>query len=245
MHEIGGSSRGLVDGRSMSGAATDVLPPGTDMEEVNSMKKAIHGVIIGLAIISITACASNESNGHDDHAMSYGHVGPVVVELYDVVANDGMIELELHRDGRIFEAEADVPLERLPAHVREAAMTRAGAGAVVTGAEIEYGARGRTYEVKFDRAGQGLEYVLDESGRILEEERELDRSQAPAGVVENAMRSIPGAFKSVEILEMGNEAVYHVKTVDGAAHYKAVVDPSGRVLRAVREAKAEIEIPLR
>jgi uncharacterized membrane protein YkoI len=206
---------------------------------MNRLTRPLSFCVVALCV---TGCASNEDGSS---ATSYGHVGPEIVALYDVVADDGAMELELDRDGRIFEAEADVDPDRLPAVVRDAAVALAGASAVVTGAEIEYGASGRTYEVKFDRDGKGLEYVVDEAGTILEQEREIERSEAPAGVVEAAMGRIPGDFRSVEILEIGDEVVYHVKTASGARRFKAVVAPDGRVLRAVRETRAEIEIPLR
>jgi len=60
-----------------------------------------------------------------------------------------------------------------------------------------------------------------------------------------AMKTIPGGvFKSVERIERGDGVTYHVKLLRGGASYKVSLSPEGEVLRRVREAKAEIEIPL-
>ena len=190
--------------------------------------------------LTIAACSSTEGGG------DYGRVGPAVVKLYDMVADDGAMELEIDRNGTIFEAEADIEPASVPQRVMEAARAAAGPGAVVTGAEVEYGDRGRTWEVKFERAGVGMEFVVDATGRILEQERSLLPSEAPAAVLSNGMSAVPGTFRSIEILKIGEDMVqYHVKTVSGSAHYKVVLDGEGNVLRAVREVRAEIEIPLR
>ena len=194
-------------------------------------------IAAALLLIACPACSSDSSG--------YGTISPEVIELYDQGAPTGMMELEIDRSGKIYEAEADIDPRKLPQVVLDAARAVAGEGAVLTGAEIEYGTSGKAYEVKFEKGGVGYEYVIDPMGNVREQEREIDRTKAPAGIVEAGLEVLPGSFKSVEILELGGgEIVYHVKTDANGVSYKAVIASDRRVLRAVREAGAEIEIPL-
>lgn len=179
-----------------------------------------------------------------------GKVPANLVELYDRGSPDGLIELEVDRDGTIREMEADVPVSELPAIVREAAMSKVPGG-TITGAEREFKIEGGCWEVKLRHQNRDWECVVDEQGKVIETERELRRDEAPAEVLAAADAAIPGgAFVSIESIEHTksmdkSETCYHVKKTRNGASYKIVIAPDGKVLRKVREARAEIEIPLK
>ena len=60
-----------------------------------------------------------------------------------------------------------------------------------------------------------------------------------------ADRAVPaGQRTSVEVITRGAARAYHVKKRDRDARYKIEIELDGTVVRAVREARAEIEIPL-
>ena len=183
----------------------------------------------------LTACASSSGLG----TMPVG-----VVELYDLAAPDGLMEVELERDGTVLEMEADVSPADLPPVVRDAALARLP-GARITGAEREIHVTGRFWEVKLTHEGREWEVICDDGGQVVETERELRRDEAPAEVLAAAERALSGSFKSVEIVEGRAGTAYHVKKTAGGASYKIVLAPDGTVLRKVREHRAEIEIPLR
>ena len=173
-----------------------------------------------------------------------GSVPASVVELYDAAAPEGTIELEVDRDGTIREMEAEIPIDDLPEAVRAAAMRRAPGGRIV-GAEREFTQAGRAFEVKVVHEARHWEFVVDTSGNVLEIEKELRDTEVPAGILEAADRAFPqGDRKSVEVVEHRDQKTFHVKKQVGDASYKIVLRPDGTVDRVVREARAEIEIPL-
>ena len=167
------------------------------------------------------------------------------VELYDMGKPDGWMEIEANRDGKIIEMETDIEISQLPAVVLEAAKKMLPGG-LVTGAEKEIVGKTHAYEVKMRKSGVGYEFVFTPEGKLVESEKEISRSDAPKGVVEAGLAAVPGStFKSVEVIERDGKKTYHVKSTLKGAQYKMVVSPDGKVIRAVREAKAEIEIPLK
>ncbi len=206
------------------------------------MMKRFGAVLVVLSVAVLGACSSS-GGGHRMGGGSYGSVADEIVYLYDVGSAGGMMELEIDRNGTIYEAEADIHPHQVPKAAMDAVMAVSGGG-TVTGAEIEFGADGMAYEVKLDKGGVGWEFVVTEDGVILETEQTIRRQDAPAMVIDNALAALPGSFKSVEIITAGDHVLYHVKTSDGVVNYKAVVGVDGEVWRAVREARAEIEIPL-
>jgi hypothetical protein len=175
-----------------------------------------------------------------------GTVPDGLIELYDMGSEDGMIELEIERNGVIREMEADVPISMLPSKVVAAARARAP-GLEITGAEREMKAEGSTWEVKFRHEGRDWEYVIDDAGTIIETEKSLTPEEAPAVVLAAAEAAVtPSTFKSVEIINhVSGYQEYHVKRMRNGASYKIVLSPDGRVIRKVREHRAEIEIPLK
>lgn len=195
--------------------------------------------VVALAALAVIALGLTGCGG-------LGSVSPKLVELYDIAAPGGVIELELERDGTIIEMEADIPVSALPDVVREAALKKSP-GAQITGAEREFNARGAAWEVKLNFAGRDWEYVIDEEGAILEVEKELRRSEAPQAVLAAAKGAVPGGvFRSVEVISKHDGATeYHVKSSIAGVSYKVVLTSSGDVIRKVREHKAEIEIPLK
>jgi hypothetical protein len=168
-----------------------------------------------------------------------------LVELYDITAPGGGMEIELQRDGAILEMEADVAISDLPAAVLEAALAQAP-GALITGAEREVHPDGRMWEVKLWHGGREWELVVDDDGRVHETEMMLHRFEWPGAIVAAADAAVPGGYtKSVEVLEHRKHGTsYHVKKDVHGASYKIVVGPDGMVRRKVREQAAEIEIPL-
>lgn len=194
--------------------------------------------MVALAALAVLALGLTGCGG-------LGSVSTKLVELYDMAAPDGIIELEIARDGTMIEMEADVPVSTLPDVVREAAMKKAP-GARITGAEREFNARGAAWEVKLNHEGRDWEFVIDDEGVILETEKELRRSEAPQTVLAAAKNAVPGGvFRSVEVITKYDGATeYHVKKMIAGVSYKVVLATDGTVIRKVREQKAEIEIPL-
>ncbi|MHC4957113.1 MAG: hypothetical protein ACYTGN_01975 [Planctomycetota bacterium] len=168
-----------------------------------------------------------------------------LVELYDMGMPNGWMEIEAERDGTIIELEADIEIADVPAVVMDAAK-KALPGGQVTGAEYEIVGTRRAYEVKMSKGGRGYEFVFTPAGELVESEMEITSGDAPKGLIEAGVAVVKGsAFKSVEVIEANGVKTYHVKTTRGGASYKIVLSAEGTVLRAVREAKAEIEIPLK
>jgi hypothetical protein len=176
-----------------------------------------------------------------------------VVGLYDDAMPGGTMEFEYDRNGCLREAEADIEPSKLPEAVRAAALDAAKAQASdIFGAEIELQGGRSVYEVKLRKDGRDWEFILDATGKIWETEQSLRRSEAPIGVVEAALGRIQGGtFQTVEVIKHLNangqveHEEYHVKISRDGASYKIVLDGSAKILRAVREHKAEIEIPLK
>ncbi len=174
-----------------------------------------------------------------------GRVPTSVVALYDEAAPDGAMELEIDRDGTIREAEADIPPEALPENVRAAAEAFLP-GAVITGAERELTTRGDAWEVKMRHDDRDWELVIDKKGRVMETEKSLGRTEVPHQVLDAADAAVTGGLiQSHEIIERAKGPTeYHVKKSKGGAVYKIVISEDFVVIRKVREARAEIEIPL-
>ncbi|MHC4937546.1 MAG: hypothetical protein ACYTHK_01085 [Planctomycetota bacterium] len=188
--------------------------------------------VFTLPLLLLAACAG------------MGKLPGVVIEMYDRAKPDGMIEIEAERNGAIVEIEADIPIADLPKNIRDEAMKQLPGGQI-TGAEYEVVGKARTYEVKMRKGGVNYEFVYDKDANLLESEKEIRVQDAPKGVVEAAIASIPGSkFKSVEVITKGGDDVYHVKSTLKGGTYKVIVSPDGKVLRRVREQRAEIEIPL-
>jgi len=199
------------------------------------MHRLIGIIVLALLVLGLTACQSG-----------LGKVSPKMVELYDVAAPEGMIEVEINRDGTIREMEADINVADLPAVVKDAALKKAPK-AKITGAEREFTGAGPAWEVQLQHEGRNWEYVIDGTGKILETEKELKQSEAPPAVIAASKAAVPGGqFKSVEVITTHDGVTeYHVKKLVEGVSYKIVMAPDGTVKRKVREHKAEIEIPLR
>lgn len=174
-----------------------------------------------------------------------------LVEYYDLGLPTGAIELEIERDGSVREMEVEVDIATVPEAVRAAAERRLPDGRLV-GAEREANADGEFWELKLIADGVEWQFVIDEDGdEVLESEQPIAPDSAPEGVVGNAaslLRSLvgeEGALKSVDQISRGDEVTeYHIKFTIAGASYKVVCDASGATRRAVREHRAEIEIPL-
>lgn len=190
--------------------------------------------LFALFALGLAACASSDE----------WRAPAVLVELYDIADPAGLIEMELDRDGTLREIEADVPLTALPRPVLDAA-AKTFPGARFTGAEREVQGEVRGWEVKFELDGLGGEVVTDDAGNVRETERELREADVPPAVLAASAAAITdSALTSTEVVVQGEVRTYHVKRTRNGASYKIVLSPEGEVVRKVREARAEIEIPL-
>jgi hypothetical protein len=188
-----------------------------------------------LVVVGLAGCGDGEEGG----------LPPIVIEMYDQGAPDGVIEIEAERDGTIIEIEVGIDPAKVPQAIRDAA-DRDMPGGEVKGAELEYVGGKKAYEIKKSKDGLDYELVYDEAGTLIEREAEMKRADAPAAVMAKAMAIVAGAeFKSVEKITRGEEATFHVKVTKGGASYKFVLEEDGTVVRKVREARAEIEIPMK
>jgi hypothetical protein len=198
------------------------------------MKRSRTALVLAAAL-GLSSCGST----------GLGRVPDALVGLYDQAKPDGVIEIEIDRDGVIREMEAEIAIDRLPDRVRKVALERRP-GAQIVGAEREVQLGGTFWEVQMLHQGRRVEMVLDSDGAIHETERELRREEAPQPVFDAVERALPGGtFESVEVVERADATEYHVKKTRDGARYKLVIAPNGRLVRLVREARAEIEIPLR
>ena len=209
----------------------------------NSMRGSTRGAVVAAALLAtcLAGCASHGA----------GRVPGEFVELYDQALPSGVIEIELERSGALREIEADIPVHALPAAVADA--VRSGnPGVVFTGAERELRGGREAWEVKFAHQGRAQEWVVDGAGNLVETERELRRDEVPAAVVPASERALPDStLVSVEEVQAHRAAAgeigttYHVKRARDGASYKLVLTADGGLVRAVREQRAELEIPLR
>ncbi len=210
-------------------------PVPSDSAGATTSRAARRLIAAALALLVLPACQTS----------GIGKVPTSIVDLYDRADPEGGIELEIDRDGTIREAEAEIPVSDLPAGVARTAKDKAPGGTIL-GAERELNMGGACWEVKVEHEGRDWEFVIDDDGNVLEIEKELRRSEAPTAVLEAADREIPGgAFRSVESIEKGDSVEYHVKKTRDGASYKIVLEADGTLIRKVREARAEIEIPLK
>jgi len=166
------------------------------------------------------------------------------VDLYDAAKPDGWMQIEAERNGKVIAMEADIPIADLPASIQEAGRRQLPQGRI-TGGEKEYQGGKLRWEVKMNHQGRDYEFVFTPEGELVMSEKELMRNEAPAGVVEAALQSLPGStFKSIELITEGGKEFYHVKVIQQGASCKVIVGTDGAILRKVREHKTELEIPL-
>lgn len=187
-----------------------------------------------LALLPLCAC----------HSSDMGKVPESIVELYDHADPAGGMELELERDGSVIGIEAEVPIDSVPAHLMNAVYAQ-HPNALVKGAERELAPEGPRWEVKFLSMGRTYELVFDEEGNVVESEMSLTWGEAPQAVMAAADKALPNAVPvSIEAVTSDGERMYHVKKERDGARYKIVLDENAKVVRLVREQRAEIEIPI-
>lgn len=168
-----------------------------------------------------------------------------VILLYEEGDPSGVLEIEADRQGRILGVEAEIPISAVPAELRERA-EREVPGGRITGAEREFIGEVEAFEVQIERDGVAYEIVVDRDGRVVEKEVSLRTDEAPSAVVSAARKSTPDArLVSLERVERLGVEEYHAKLDQDGVSYKVVLRADGSVVRKVREARAEIEIPLR
>jgi len=198
------------------------------------MRRAALALVCVLATITATGCQQG-----------IGRVDPRVVSLYDDALVDGSMEIEIDRDGSVRKVEAEIAVDELPRNALDAARA-ARPGAIVVGAERDLFRDGtEAFEVQLRDGDVTIEVVVDAFGNVVETETTISRDEAPLSVLRGAEAALPGgAFQSIERVERRGDVTYHVKKNLNGASYKLVLDASGTVRRIVREARAEIEIPI-
>lgn len=197
--------------------------------------------MLGAVLVSAAGAflaASQEQEG-------LGTMPDRLVQLYDEALPSGKMEIELDRNGRMLQVEAEVALDRIPERYRQAAL-RELPGAQLVGGEHEYAQDGsELWEVQLLDDGRYWELIFDQDGNIFESEREITWDEAPVPVRTTAETSLLGGqLVSIERIRHGDEHEYHVKKMRDGGRYKMVITPEGELKRLVREAMAEIEIPL-
>ncbi len=173
-----------------------------------------------------------------------GALPPVVVQLFDEGDPSGRIEIKAERTGAILEARVEIPIESLPGSIIKAANQEMPNG-TITGALLEIidGRRAYGVQKRFDE--RDFELVFSPEGVLLMKETQLRTEEAPKAVILAAQAAAGGGLvSSFNKVQRGADIYYHVKLRRGGASYKVVMGVDGNVLRMVREAKAEIEIPL-
>lgn len=197
------------------------------------------GILALVAAILAGGCQSLTAGPED------GKIPMIIVEMSALAGPGEVVEIEAAADGTLLEVEAGIPVSQVPQHILDAAGRRLP-GAAVIGAEVEWVGGRRAYEVKMASEGLDHEFVYLENGFLVETEEEIRVADAPAGLVDTALRMVPGsALKSVEKVTRDGVPAYHVKVTKGPDTFKTVLSPDGKVLRHVREVKAELEIPIR
>ncbi len=195
-----------------------------------------------LALAFLGGCRSSSSG--DGREGDLGRMPEVVVELFDMGKPDGLFEIELDRRGRVHALEVEVGPGQLPQGVRGVVLERMP-GAQITGAEREVTKNQKAWEVRFQHEGRAWEYLVGDDLRVLDTEKELSPEETPGAVRDAAENAMPGGeLTGIELLQSPERVEYHVKKSIDGAEYKIVITPNGRVVRRVRQARAELGIPL-
>lgn len=203
-----------------------------------------------LSAVVVSAVGAFLAAGAQDRGtQDLGTMPQRLVQLYDEAIPSGILEIELDRQGEMIAIEAEIALDQISASLREAAL-RELPGAQLIGAEHELVQVGQEtkelWEVQLIDDGRYWELIFDKDGNVFESEREITWDESPVPVrttVETTL--LGGELVSVEIITRGEEREYHVKKMRDGGRYKMVIDPEGHLQRLVREAVAEVEIPVK
>lgn len=155
------------------------------------------------------------------------------------------LEIQVDDGGRLVEVEYHILPDEVPAPVREA-MARLHPEAAFTGAEREVNDGVLYWELSAKVGIREAEAMFTPDGVLHSEEIEVGPESIPGSVRDSVAREWAGGAVRVweEIRDARRQLVeYHVKLERAGKKYKVMVSPDGRVLGAVREVVAEIEVP--
>jgi hypothetical protein len=126
-------------------------------------------------------------------------------------------------------------------------MDRLHPGGTYTDAERESHGGQVYYELKRVVDGRAVEAMFTADGELFSEEIEIPADRVPQAVkAAVAARHPQGRDHSYEEIRDATRTIeeYHVKLVEGDAHYKILVSPAGIVRGTYLEGPAEIEVPV-
>lgn len=155
------------------------------------------------------------------------------------------VEAAVDAGGDFVEIEYHIAPNLVPETVR-AAMSQLYPDSMFTGAEYEVDGGTVFYELTAEDGGRAVEAMFHEDGRLHSMELEVDPASEPA-ITRAVARMWPAStLKAVEEIRDGEQLLveYHVKIdADGRA-LKVTVDRDAKVVAAVREIAAELEVPV-
>lgn len=170
---------------------------------------------------------------------------PEVVQEVHMIPADDILEMRVDASGRILESEVHTTPDQLPELVRQA-MERVVPGGVIVSCEKEHQGKRELWEVEKRVAGLKREVLFSPGGDVVSTEFEIPIADAPAKILGAADTWVRGGeILSVEEVRGEGGLAYHVKKQAEGMRYKLVLTPGGELVVALRELRAEVEVPLR
>jgi len=129
------------------------------------------------------------------------------------------------------EKEEKIPLDKLPAKVKEALKAKYPEGKLLS-AEKEEENKKIQFEVVVEDKGAKLEVVLKEDGTIVAVEKAITIKDLPKEVTDALEAKYPKAtYKVVEEITKGEKISYEVLLVTAETKtFEVVLDPKGKIL---------------
>jgi hypothetical protein len=177
---------------------------------------------------------------------TYRLPGAMIADAPQVPA-DGKIEIAVTSAGHLMEIELHLAADQLPDVIVEAAHREMPGGTIVD-AEKEYDGGTYYYEVTKNVNGMEMEVMFTLAGELHAMEVPIRANETPAAVLETAEVAVPGGTRvSIEKILNADRTIteYHIKKAVSGLRYKIIIMPDGKLVRAMREVPAEIEIPVK
>lgn len=156
------------------------------------------------------------------------------------------VEFRIDADGEVVEVEYHVSVESVPAAVRTG-WRRLYPVDEPTAAEKEYSGGDTFWELAATIAGRKTEAMFWPNGELYEMEIEVAATQVPESVRQSVQTAFPNASsRAWEVIRDGSREVlsWHAKVQIDGVKLKLNVLPDGTIDTVLREAPAEIEVPL-
>jgi uncharacterized membrane protein YkoI len=126
--------------------------------------------------------------------------------------------------------EEKIPLDKVPAKVKEAIKAKFPAAELVS-AEKEKEDGKTVFEVVIKNAGQKIEVIVDETGKIVAIEKVIAVKDLPKPVVEALEKKYPKAtIKKVEEVLKGDKTTYELRIESGGKTLEVTFDSTGKFL---------------